>query len=79
MVRTSDGQMHDSARAARKYCDDNMGNIITKHAAALVHVDKYTKLIDYIIDNLDDFSLARQWRDEAKQTVIPSHTHSKIP
>lgn len=65
-VQTSDGVLHNSERDARAYCERRVGPLLTHHAHTLVHIDKYTGILEYLESNLDAFAEARRWKMEAE-------------
>lgn len=64
-----DGVVHNNEREARAYCERKIGPIITAHAHRLVHLEKYSQIISYLEENLQDFATAAQWQTESREKL----------
>ena len=63
-IQTSDGVVHESLEKAKRHADDRYGQALTDLARKLVLLEKYTKVMDFIDQNLQDFTaLAALKRD----------------
>lgn len=57
--RTNGGEVFTDRREALKSIENQLGEILTKHGAALAHMTKYTAFVEYLEANLDSLALAR--------------------
>jgi hypothetical protein len=55
--RTSDGQVFLSKREADHHAGNRYGELVTKLASQIANIDKYSKAIEWIEDNLGNFQL----------------------
>ena len=53
--QTVDGALHETASAARGHADRRYGEAMTRLAHRAVQQEKYTKMVDFIDNNLDAF------------------------
>jgi len=53
--QTADGALHETASAARGHADRRYGEAMTRLAHRAVQQEKYTKMVDFIDNNLDAF------------------------
>ena len=53
--QTADGALHETASAARGHADRRYGDAMTRLAHRAVQQEKYTKMVDFIDNNLDAF------------------------
>lgn len=49
------GTLYESSADAKKAIDNLIGEIITRHAHHLVHIEKYSAIVKYLESNLGDF------------------------
>lgn len=68
-IVTNDGVEHANEREARKYCNERLGEYLTKHAHALCQIDKYSACVDYLESNLESLFIAYEWQREAASPV----------
>jgi hypothetical protein len=53
--RTSDGKVHLSKREADHHAGNRYGDLLTKLAGEAVQIDKYSKMIEWMENNLSNF------------------------
>lgn len=53
--QTADGELHETASAARGHADRRYGDALTRLAHRAVRQEKYTKMCEFIDNNLDAF------------------------
>lgn len=68
-IETSDGVLHIDERAARRYCDEKMGEILTKQGHQLVHCDGYSFIVMHLENNLAELARAARWQEEAREKL----------
>lgn len=69
VIELSDGTQRPDERSARAYCDEHMGNMLIKHAHALVRLEKFSLVLTYLEENLPDLARAAQWQAEAREKL----------
>ncbi|RQP11931.1 MAG: hypothetical protein EAS51_04180 [Microbacteriaceae bacterium] len=55
MYQTADGELHPSEQDAARHADRRYGDALTSLAHRAVQQEKYTKMVDFINNNLDAF------------------------
>lgn len=53
--QTADGALHETASAARGHANRRYGDALTRLAHRAVQQEKYTKMLEFINNNLDAF------------------------
>ena len=48
-------QIFMTERDCQNHIDSIIGNLVCKLASDMVHIDKYTLMLDYIMNNIDSF------------------------
>ena len=70
--QTSDGAIHETEKAARRYCEDKAGAIITNHTHQICRMleHKYENVLKYVEGMLPSMLVASMWRQEANQCLV---------
>lgn len=65
---TSDGCIHTTEEAARKYCEEKRGEILVKHARALGQLN-YIGALDYLEMQAEEIAESVVWHKEATAEI----------
>ena len=66
---TSDGCIHTTEEAARKYCEEKRGEILVKHARKLVQMDQYINTLAYLEEFAGEIAESVVWHKEATAEI----------
>lgn len=66
MYQTYDGAVHPTQKAAYHHLDVKYGDLMSRVAGKLCQIDKYKATSEYIDENLDQFLLLKQIKDDMK-------------
>jgi hypothetical protein len=73
-VETSDGKIHLTEQDARKHCDNEMGDILLRHARKIqdnyAGYCVYVGIANYLEEVLQDLAQAARWQTESKQPIV---------
>lgn len=69
VIEISDGTQRPDERSARAYCDEQMGNMLLRHAHALARLEKFSAILAYLEENLPSLAEAARWQAESKEKI----------
>lgn len=70
-VQTFDGALHDTEAAARRHAEKLYGEALSRLAARLVAIQKYSPMMEFIDSNLSEFEKLKTLKSDTWLEVEP--------